>query len=97
MLGLEHPDLAQSLYGLAQLYYWKQKRFEMAETCIQQALALLTKAQLQEHPDVAQILKTYASLLLILNRKSEAMKAIAHAKAILAKQGESNETIALTS
>ncbi len=97
VLGLEHPDLAQSLYGLAQLYYWKQKRFEMAETCIQQALALLTKAQLQEHPDAAQILKTYASLLLILNRKPEAMKAIAHAKAILAKQGESNETIALTS
>jgi serine/threonine protein kinase len=96
-LGLDHPDLAQSYYGLAQLYYWKQKRFELAETFIQQALAILTKVQLQEHPDVAQILKTYASLLLMLNRKSEATKAIAHAKAILAKYGELNETIALGS
>ena len=97
VLGTEHPDIAQSLYGLALLYYWKQKRFEIAETCIQQALAILTKAQLREHPDVAQILKTYASLLLVLNRKPEALKALAHAKAILAKQGELNETITLGS
>ncbi|GAC1474139.1 MAG: hypothetical protein PVSMB5_26510 [Ktedonobacteraceae bacterium] len=87
-LGLEHPDIAQSLYGLALIYYWKWKRFEAAEEAMQRALSILANAHVSEHPDVAQILKTYAGLLLLLNRKHEAAKAIAHAKVILAQQSE---------
>jgi serine/threonine protein kinase/tetratricopeptide (TPR) repeat protein len=83
VLKSEHPDLAQSLYGLALLYYWKWKRFDLAEIFLQRALSIYINAQLLEHPDMAQFLKTYASLLLILNRKPEAVKAMIHAKAIL--------------
>ncbi len=86
VLGLEHPDVAQSLYDLTLLYYWKWKRFELAETYIRRTLAIYEKVQLPEHPDVAQIWNTYASLLMALKRKSEAVKALARAKSILAKQ-----------
>jgi tetratricopeptide (TPR) repeat protein len=79
----EHPDMAQSLYGLALLYYWKWKRFDLAEVFLQRALAIYLNAQLLDHPDMAQFLKTYASLLLMLNRKPEAVKAMIHAKTIL--------------
>jgi serine/threonine protein kinase/tetratricopeptide (TPR) repeat protein len=84
-LGKEHPDVAQSLHGLALIYFWKQKKFELAESHIQRALAIYEKAQLLEHLDLARILKTYASFLLVLDRKHEAAEATARAKTILAK------------
>jgi serine/threonine protein kinase/tetratricopeptide (TPR) repeat protein len=83
VLQSEHPDIAHSLYGLALLYYWKWKRFDLAELFLQRALAIYLNAQLLEHPDMAQFLKTYASLLLVLKRKPEAVKAMIHAKTIL--------------
>jgi serine/threonine protein kinase/tetratricopeptide (TPR) repeat protein len=79
----EHPDMAHCLYGLALLYYWKWKRLDLAEVFLQRALSIYLDAQLLDHPDMAQFLKTYASLLLVLNRKPEAVKAMIHAKTIL--------------
>jgi serine/threonine protein kinase/tetratricopeptide (TPR) repeat protein len=83
VLKSEHPEIAHSLYGLALLYYWKWKRFDLAELFLQRALAIYLNAQLLDHPDMAQFLKTYASLLLVLKRKPEAVKAMIHAKTIL--------------
>ena len=85
VLGPEHPDVAQCLYGLALLFYWKQKNFALAEPFLQRALAIYVQAGVPDHPEVAQMLKTYASLLLVLNRRSEAAKAIARAKSLLAE------------
>ncbi len=85
MLGKEHPDVAQSLYGLAEIYFWKWKEIDQAESYLQQAIAIYEKAQLLEHPELAQILKTYANLLRYLNRKSEAAEANARVKTIRAK------------
>ena len=85
VLGPEHPDVARSLYGLALIYYWKCNMFELAESLLQRAIAIFEKAQLLDHLDLAQFLKTYASLLLVLDRKPEAAAAKAHAKAIRAK------------
>lgn len=59
---------------------------DLAETNLQRALAIYEKAQMPEHPEVVQILTTYASLLWILKRQPEAAEAKARAKTILAKQ-----------
>ncbi len=84
-LGLEHRDVAQSLYGLAEIYCWKWKKFEMAETLLQRAITIYEKAQLLDHPELAQILKTYANLLVYLNRKTEAAKTLERYKTISPK------------
>ena len=73
------------MWSLQFVHNWKWKRFEQAETLLQRALAIYAKAQVPEHPEVAQMLKTYASLLFVLDRKSEAVEAGARAKTILAK------------
>jgi serine/threonine protein kinase/tetratricopeptide (TPR) repeat protein len=88
MLGEEHADVAQSLHGLAEIYYRKWKSFEQAETLLQKAIAIYEKAQLLDHPKLAQILLTYASLLAVLNRKPEADEALARFKAIRAKHAD---------
>ena len=85
VLGREHPAVAQTLYRLADIYYRRWKKFEEAKSLIQRAKAIYEKAQLLEHPDLAQILTTYASLLLILNRPAEAKENSERAKAIRAK------------
>ena len=59
-LGLEHRDVAQTLYSLAEIYCWKWKKFEQAEPLLQRAIAIYEKAQLLDHPELAQILRTYA-------------------------------------
>ena len=56
-----------------------------SESYLQQAIAIYRKAQLLEHPDLAQILTTYTSFLFVLNRKAESEEAKARAKAIRAK------------
>ncbi len=84
-LGSEHPDVAQSFHGLAEIYYRKWKKFEQAESLFQGAIAIYEKAQLLDHPELAQILRTYAILLSVLNRKTEAAEILERVKAIRAK------------
>ena len=85
VLGPDHPEVAQSLYGLGYLYYWKWHKNDLAETYLQRALTIYSKAQLPEHPEVGKILNTYANLLVLLDRKAEAVEAKARATTILAK------------
>jgi hypothetical protein len=63
----------------------KWKKFEQAKPLSQQAIATYEKAQLLDHPDLAHTLKTYTSLLSVLNRKSEAAEILERVKAIWAK------------
>ena len=60
-LGLEHPDVANSLDKLAVLYY-NQGQYAQAEPLYKQALAIREKARGPEHPDVAISLNNVAGL-----------------------------------
>ncbi len=55
-LGPEHPDVAQSLNNLAELYR-AQGRYAEAEPPYQRSLAILEKVLGPEHPHVAQSLE----------------------------------------
>jgi hypothetical protein len=70
-LGNEHPAVARCLSGLAIINFWKWKRLEVAEACILRALAIYKKAQIPNHPDVASIRKTYASLQVVIKRNQK--------------------------
>ncbi len=70
-LGSEHPAVARCLSGLAIINFWKWKRLEVAEACILRALAIYKKAQIPNHPDVASIRKTYASLQVVIKRNQK--------------------------
>jgi tetratricopeptide (TPR) repeat protein len=61
-LGLEHPDLAWSLNGFAELSRIKGE-LEKAESLFERALAIRENALGVDHPDVATSLKDYALLL----------------------------------
>jgi len=67
-LGEEHPAVARCLFGLAIINFWKWKKLDVAEAYILQALAIYKKAQIPNHPDVAAIRKTYASLQVVIKR-----------------------------
>ena len=88
VLGPEHPAIAQTLYRLADIYYKRWKEFEQAESLFQRAIAIYEKAQLLDHPELAQILTTYANLLTYLNRKTDAAEVLARVKAIRAKHAD---------
>ncbi len=49
-LGLDHPDVAQSLNNLALLYY-AQGRYDVAEPLHKRALAIEEKALGPDHPN----------------------------------------------
>jgi hypothetical protein len=53
---------------------------------LKKALAIYEKAQIAEHPEVIQILTTYASLLVALNRHSEAREINLRIKTMRANQ-----------
>ncbi|MFN9735301.1 MAG: tetratricopeptide repeat protein, partial [Microcystis sp.] len=61
LLGERHPDVADSLSDLANLYNL-QGRYELAEPLHQEALALRKELLGERHPDVASSLNNLASL-----------------------------------
>lgn len=61
VLGLEHPDVAQSLNNLA-LLYKAQGNYSEAEPLFQRSLAIQEKVLGPEHPDVAQSYNNLAAL-----------------------------------
>jgi CHAT domain-containing protein len=58
-LGPEHPDVAQSLGNLAEVYYY-ERRYADAEPLLKRALAIREKALGPEHPAVAASLHDLA-------------------------------------
>ncbi len=88
-LGLEHPDVAQSLNNLAVLYE-AQGKYAAAEPLYKRSLAIRGKALGPEHPDVAQSLENYAALLRKTGRGEEAEEMEARAQAIRAKYAKEN-------
>ncbi len=73
-----------SLTNLAALYQ-AQGNYAEAEPLYQRALAIWERALGPEHPDVAKVLNSYASLLRETGRADEAAEMEARAKAIRAK------------
>ena len=72
------------------LLYDAQDNYAEAEPLYRRALAILEKALGPEHPNVAQVLENYAELLRKTNRKTEAAKMEARAKAIRDKHAAQN-------
>jgi tetratricopeptide (TPR) repeat protein len=60
-LGPDHPDVAQSVNNLADLYS-AQGRYADAEPLYKRALAIFEKALGPDHPSVASALNNLASL-----------------------------------
>jgi len=60
-LGREHPNVAQSLNNLAELYQ-AQGNYSQAQPLYQRSLAIREKALGKEHPNVAQSLNNLAEL-----------------------------------
>ncbi len=81
-LGLEHPDVAQSLNTRG-----RHAEDDPLHKC---SLAIGEKALGPKHPDVATSLENYASLLRQTGRSAEAQEMEARAKAIRAKHAEEN-------
>jgi len=89
VLGPEHPDVAQSLNNLAELYR-AQGQYTKAAPLYQRALAIWEKALGSEHPRVATVLENYALLLWETNQKAKAAELMTRAQAIRAKHAEEN-------
>jgi tetratricopeptide (TPR) repeat protein len=83
-LGPDHPDVAQSLNGLAELYR-AQGRYAEAEPLFKRALAIFEKALGPDHPDVAQSLNGLAELYRAQGRSAEAEPFFKRALAIFEK------------
>jgi tetratricopeptide (TPR) repeat protein len=60
-LGADHPDVAESLNNLAELYR-SQARYADAEPLYQRSLAILEKALGDDHASVATLLNNFAEL-----------------------------------
>ena len=74
-LDSEHPDLAESLYGLATLYV-ALARYAKAEEFFQRARAIEEKILGPEHPDLAITLGSLAELYRVQGRFSELRNSI---------------------
>lgn len=61
VLGMQHPDTANSLHNRARLYF-AQGRYADAEQYFQQALQIRQSLFFSEHPDIAQSLSYLADL-----------------------------------
>ncbi|MBD2429177.1 tetratricopeptide repeat protein [Phormidium sp. FACHB-1136] len=93
-LGDSHPDVAQSLNNLAELYR-SQGRYKEAETLFQQALAIRREQLSDSHPDVAQSLNNLAGLYRSQGRYREAEPFLREALMILREQfGDSHPDVA---
>jgi tetratricopeptide (TPR) repeat protein len=69
--GLEHPDLGVFTNNLGLIYH-HQKKFFMAETEYQKALAMQSKLLGQAHPHTINVMANYARLLKETHRQAEA-------------------------
>ncbi|MBS1995268.1 MAG: tetratricopeptide repeat protein [Cyanobacteria bacterium SZAS LIN-2] len=69
--GPEHPDVGVFTNNLGLIYH-HQKKFFMAETEYQKALAMQTKLLGQSHPHTLNVMANYARLLKETHRQAEA-------------------------
>lgn len=72
-LGPEHQDVGNSINNLGLLYH-RQKKYFMAETEYQKALAILAKALGSAHVQTANTVANYAKLLRETHRHQAAQK-----------------------
>ena len=79
-LDSDSPDIPSVLHGLANVYM-EQGRLAEAEPLIHRSLEIEQKTLGFRHPEVAQSLANYASLLRALNRAAEARRIEARARA----------------
>src|SRR5262249_7152012 len=70
-LGRDHPDVAQSLNNLAELYRY-QRRYADAEPLFRRSLDIREKALGRDHPDVARSLNNLALLYQSQRRYADA-------------------------
>ncbi len=68
-----HPDVAQTLHHLAQLYE-KQGKTEQAQPLYQRALAIQEQALGPEHPDAVTVRANSTDLLGKMERLTEVVK-----------------------
>ena len=73
VLGLNHPDVAQSLGNLA-LVYVAQARYREAEPLLKRALSVFEDTYGPDHLTVAKALDHYADLLSVTQRASAALQ-----------------------
>jgi tetratricopeptide (TPR) repeat protein len=83
-LGPEHPDVAQSLTNLAELYERKGQYAE-TEPLYKRALAILEKAHGPEHPDLSKTLNSFARSYRVQSRFADAEPLYGRALAIREK------------
>ncbi len=83
-MGPDHPDVAKTLYNLAQLYL-RQRRYTQAEPLYQQAMAIQEKSLTSDHPDLAATLNGFAQLLRETKRKSQAEAMTRRARSMVDK------------
>jgi CHAT domain-containing protein/tetratricopeptide (TPR) repeat protein len=74
-LGTDHPDVAQSLNSLANLYF-NQSRYADAEPLYQRSLAIYEKALGPGHPEVANSLNNLAELYRSQGRYTDSLAII---------------------
>jgi CHAT domain-containing protein/Tfp pilus assembly protein PilF len=84
VLGPEHPDVAESLNNLANLY-GELGNYSQAEPLHQRALAIAEKVLGPEHPDVARSLNNLAALYRDMGNYSQAEPLYQRALAIYEK------------
>ncbi len=89
VLGADHPDVATSLNNLAEIYK-VQGKYSQAETFYKRALVIGQKTLGPDHPDIAAILNNYALTLRKAKKKGKAAKMSNRAKAIRAKNSQTN-------
>ena len=89
VLGADHPDVAKSLNNLAEIYK-VQGKYSQAETFYKRALVIGQKTLGPDHPDIAAILNNYALTLRKAKKKGKAAKMSNRAKAIRAKNSQTN-------
>ena len=75
-LGQDHPDVAKSLNGLAEVYR-KQGKYAEAKMLDKRALAIFEKALGADHPDVADTLN---DLAVLFARSGDSEKALAFSR-----------------
>jgi len=71
ILGMEHPDIANSLNNLAVLYK-SQGKYDEAESLYKRSLAIKEKVMSAEHPDLASSLNNLAIVYRIQGKYDEA-------------------------
>jgi tetratricopeptide (TPR) repeat protein len=90
-LGPDHPEVAESLNNLAELY-GAQGRYADAEPLYKRALAIREKALGPDHPEVAESLNDLAELYRAQGRYADAMPLVQ----ITIERGRAKPSIALS-